>query len=65
MENKVIFIEGDVLEIIREKECFDFIYWNNFFYYMLDVEVVIKWSYEVFEKDGMFYMDDYVGFNRM
>ncbi len=65
VENKVTFIEGDALEIIREKECFDFIHWNNSLHHMLDVEAAIKWSYEVLEKDGMFYMDDYVGPNRM
>ncbi|NET78584.1 class I SAM-dependent methyltransferase [Okeania sp. SIO1F9] len=65
VENKVTFIQGDALEVITEKEVFDFVHWNNSLHHMLDVEVAIKWSYEVLQKGGMFYMDDYVGPNRM
>ncbi|NEP08650.1 MAG: class I SAM-dependent methyltransferase, partial [Okeania sp. SIO4D6] len=63
--NKVTFIQGDALEVITEKEVFDFVHWNNSLHHMLDVEAAIKWSYEVLQKGGMFYMDDYVGPNRM
>ncbi len=65
VENKVTFIQGDALEIIREKECFDFVHWNNSLHHMLDVEAAIQWSYNIFQEGGMFYMDDYVGPNRM
>ncbi len=65
LENKVNFIQGDALDVIMEKECFDFVHWNNSLHHMLDVEAAIRWSYKVLQKDGMFYMDDYVGPNRM
>lgn len=42
----------------------DFVHWNNSLHHMLDVECAIKWSYDILEVGGVFYMDDYVGPNR-
>jgi len=39
----------------------DFIHWNNSLHHMFDVPAAIKWSYDILESDGVFYMDDYVG----
>jgi SAM-dependent methyltransferase len=61
VEDKVTFYLGDAFEIVKNKECFDFVHWNNSLHHMFDVEASIKWSYDVLRKGGMFYMDDYVG----
>ena len=63
VENKVHFVMGDAFSLIKDKDCFDFVHWNNSLHHMLDTEVAIQWSYEVLKKGGMFYMDDYVGPN--
>lgn len=63
LEGKVNFIVGDAFKLIKEEECFDFVHWNNSLHHMLDVEKAIQWSYNVLKKDGMFYMNDYVGKN--
>jgi len=42
----------------------DFVHWNNSLHHMLDVERAIKWSYDILEVGGVFYMDDFVGPNR-
>jgi ubiquinone/menaquinone biosynthesis C-methylase UbiE len=65
VEKNVTFIQGDALKIITEPESFDFVHWNNSLHHMLDVDAAIKWSHQVLQKGGMFYMDDYVGPNRM
>lgn len=65
VEKNVTFVRGDAFNIVTEKESFDFVHWNNSLHHMLDVEAAIKWSHQVLQKGGMFYMDDYVGPNRM
>jgi 2-polyprenyl-3-methyl-5-hydroxy-6-metoxy-1,4-benzoquinol methylase len=54
----------DAFEVVKERECFDFIHWNNSLHHMFDVDMAVKWSYEICKKGGMFYMDDFVGPSR-
>ncbi len=65
VEDKVKFILADAFEEVQQTECFDFVHWNNSLHHMLDVESAIAWSYRILKPGGMFYMDDYVGPNRM
>lgn len=64
VEDSVDFVLGDAFEIVNGKECFNFVHWNNSLHHMLNVEMALKWSYDVLEKGGMFYMDDFVGPSR-
>ena len=64
-QERTEFISGDAFDMIQEKESFDFIHWNNSLHHMPDVEKALRWSRHVCKKGGMFYMDDYVGPNRL
>ncbi|MDJ0633113.1 MAG: methyltransferase domain-containing protein [Xenococcaceae cyanobacterium MO_188.B29] len=65
IEDKVQFILGDAFQLEQESEKFDFIHWNNSLHHMLDVDSALSWSRSILKKGGMFYLDDYVGPNRM
>lgn len=62
--SKIEFILGNAFELANEKECFDFIHWNDSLHHMIDVEEAVRWSFDVLKKGGMFYMNEYIGPNR-
>lgn len=59
-EDRVEIIKGDYLNY-EFTEKIDFVHWNNSLHHMLDVEKAVKWSYQILEVGGVFYMDDFVG----
>jgi len=63
IKNKIKIIKGNYFEYIFDEKI-DFVHWNNSLHHMFDVDKSIKWSYDILEDYGIFYMDDYVGFNR-
>lgn len=65
VEPFVKFISGDAFKQNQQTECVDFVHWNNSLHHMFDVESAISWSYKILKPGGMFYMDDYVGPDRM
>jgi SAM-dependent methyltransferase len=44
---------------------FDLVHWNNALHHMLDTAEAVKWSRDVLRGGGIFFMDDYVGPNRL
>lgn len=44
---------------------YDLVYWDNALHHMENTEEAIKWSYESLNDNGILYIDDYVGTNRM
>ncbi|MDY7024461.1 MAG: methyltransferase domain-containing protein, partial [Cyanobacteriota bacterium] len=65
LTEEVKFILADAFEQVQQPESFDFVHWNNSLHHMLNVESAVAWSYKILQPGGMFYMDDYVGPNRM
>ena len=43
----------------------DLVYWNNALHHMLDTRVAVTWSRESLRPGGTFYMNDFVGPDRM
>jgi SAM-dependent methyltransferase len=58
------FIKGDCFRDNVAPESFDFVYWNDSLHHMTDVDLALRWSHEVLKKDGVFFMDDFVGPSR-
>lgn len=58
------FIRGDAFALVTSAESYDLVHWNNSLHHMLDTERAVQWSRYVLKKEGVFYMDDFVGANR-
>jgi len=63
LSKNVVFVQEDYLKA-KLPENVDFVHWNNALHHMFDVYESVKWSYDILEYGGMFYMDDYVGPSR-
>lgn len=59
-ENRINFIKGDCFQY-EFTEKIDFVHWNNSLHHMFDVDKAVKWSHQILEIGGVFYMDDFVG----
>ena len=46
-------------------EGFDLVYWDNALHHMFDTHSAVAWSREVLTSGGVFFMNDYVGPNRL
>ncbi len=44
---------------------YDLVHWNNSLHHMLNVDQAIRWSRDVLRPAGLFFMDDFVGPDRM
>lgn len=44
---------------------YDLVYWNNSLHHMLDTRQALAWSREVLSAEGLLYMNDFVGPDRM
>lgn len=61
---KITFHVADAFEEVTQGGIYDLVYWNNALHHMSDVYVAVRWSYQVLESGGVFYLDDYVGASR-
>jgi len=64
LQNRIKYLHGNAFNFDFSNHKIDFVHWNNSLHHMLDVDVAVKWSYDILTPDGIFYMDDYVGPNR-
>lgn len=64
LTGRVHFFNRDGLNDYRP-DFYDLVYWNNSLHHMMNTERAIRWSYNVLRIGGLFYMDDFVGPNRM
>jgi SAM-dependent methyltransferase len=64
VEEKVRFFNVDAFSHVTGKEIYDIVHWNNSLHHMLNVHTSVVWSRQVLKKNGLFYMDDYVGASR-
>ena len=48
-----------------EPERFDLVHWSNSLHHMIDVDEAVAWSRKVLKPNGVFFMDDFVGPDRM
>ncbi len=62
--SRIEFIEQDAFTADIPDGAFDLVHWNNALHHMMDVNAALGWSRRVLKKDGLFFMDDYVGPNR-
>ncbi len=65
ISDRVHFYRKDAFEVITEESCYDFVHWNNSLHHMLDVDEAVRWSHRILCSGGMFYMDDFIGPNRL
>ena len=63
IDNRIKIIRGNCFEYTFDEKI-DFVHWNNSLHHMFNVDEAIKWSYDILEDYGIFYLDDYVGPNR-
>ena len=61
LSGRVTFHESASLPTIKA----DLVHWNNALHHMLDVHAAVQWSREVLADGGVFFMDDYIGPNRL
>lgn len=54
-----------VFEADHVSATYDLVYWNNALHHMLDVDAAVRWSRHVLMAGGVFYMNDFVGPDRM
>lgn len=59
-EDKVNFVNGDCFNYVFTEKV-DFVHWDNSLHHMFNVDDAVKWSYQILEHEGIFYMNDYVG----
>lgn len=52
-------------DLSRPRQRFDLVYWNNSLHHMLDTAQAVDWSRRSLKGDGLLYMNDYVGPNRL
>lgn len=62
-EDKVNFVNGDFFNYSFAEKV-DFVHWDNSLHQMFSVDEAVKWSYQILEPEGVFYMTDYVGPSR-
>ncbi|MDY6805828.1 MAG: class I SAM-dependent methyltransferase [Cyanobacteriota bacterium] len=62
---RVNFILGDALSVTDLDNRYDFINWTSSLHHMLNVRQAVEWSFNVLEEDGVFYMDEYIGPDRL
>ena len=60
--HKMQFILGDAFALERSR--FDLVYWDNALHHMPDVHTALVWSRNRLEKNGILYMNDFVGASR-
>lgn len=65
LASKVSFKKGNAFELVKRDQQYDFVHWNNALHHMMNVDNAIAWSHKILLKDGLFYLDDYVGPNRL
>ena len=63
LEERAIFHIADGLEAASGP--FDLVHWNNALHHMLDTDAAIRWSRMILRNGGVFFLDDYVGPNRL
>lgn len=64
LEKNFNIYKENAFEYFNEPESYDLIHWNNSLHHMFNMDSVIKWSYTLLKKGGLFFMDDYVGPSR-
>lgn len=60
--HKFQFNLGDAYALERSR--FDLVFWDNALHHMLDVHTALVWSRNRLEKNGILYMNDFVGASR-
>ncbi len=65
LSQQVKFFKGNAFEMANQKEHYDMVHWNNSLHHMMNVNDAIAWSKKILKLKGIFYMDDYVGPNRL
>jgi ubiquinone/menaquinone biosynthesis C-methylase UbiE len=64
LADRIEFIQQDAFSAGIADNSFDLVHWNNALHHMMDVNAALGWSRRVLRKNGLFFMDDYVGPNR-
>lgn len=64
LSDRIHFFEGNAFDILKDREIYDMVHWNNSLHHMLDVDAAVNWSRHVLKTGGLFYMDDFVGASR-
>ncbi len=62
--DRITFHHEDGLKY-KKSNHFDLVYWSGALHHMLDVDEAIGWSRAALKPNGLFYMDDFVGPDRM
>lgn len=62
--DRVEFYNSDGLKRAQANK-FDLVHWNNSLHHMLDVNEAVRWSHVALKSHGVFFMDDFVGPDRM
>ena len=65
ISDQVKFIQADGMREGSALGGFDLVYWNNALHHMTDIKAAIQLSHQMLKRGGVFYMDDYVGPNRL
>lgn len=64
IENRIQFHKEDALK--KElANVYDLVFWHHGLHHMLDTREAVLWSKKILKKGGIFYMNDYVGMNRL
>ena len=63
LADRVTFHQKDALQEVNEQR-YDFVHWDNSLHHMLDVDQAIRWSHNILQAGGMFYLNDFVGPSR-
>lgn len=64
VKGQVIFHNEDGLKH-QQPNRFDLVHWSNSLHHMLNVDQAIGWSHVTLKPNGLFFMDDFVGPDRM
>jgi SAM-dependent methyltransferase len=59
LQDRVRVFIGDAFKLASGG--YNIVHWNNSLHHMMNTEEAIRWSSELLNKGGIFYMDDFVG----
>ncbi len=65
VEDRISFILGDAFLLENELEKYDLVHWNSSLHHMPDTSKSIEWSNRVLKKNGVLFIFEYIGPNRM
>lgn len=65
LSSRLQFHQQDAFEYATEANSYDLVHWNNSLHHMFDVDQAVSWSHSVLKPNGVFYMDDFVGPDRL